>query len=296
MLNIIRKLSGNFSQCDSSARLASSFCRAAFKNKNNGELPNKSPSPTWRGGSGSNSDLIISFSDGGDTDSGSEDSSSQQKVNFKGNKEKVDRSIVKPAQTLYQKEQTLRHGVKSQRKIGPKRNMAGPPSGSLFTRAQGSSNVIRVENQIPAQLVNSSVKIIPHKEIGQISDINATEDKLRSLREQIALRENVLRRQKMSIPMNKDPELEVNVDMPSSLDGSSTNKEKNHLNHDGKQLEVSCNTVIEDMVRQQLWKKPTSGKTNEIGEQCGVLPHQLQVTEKKPSVIILTVFFMLMTR
>ncbi|CAA7389649.1 unnamed protein product [Spirodela intermedia] len=217
----------------------------------NSQLRNKSLNPTLHGRSSSNDNLIISFSDGDDTDSNPEDSISQRKVNVKGNKEEVDR-FRKPLQASHLQPQILQRGIDYRRKIVPMKTSIGHPSSSLFTKAHGPYSRIlgpsdgpTVENQTPVQRDDFTNKILSHKEIGHVSDVNVADDKVRSLREQIAVRENVLRLQKMSSPEIKDvialsdglcsdSSLKLEAKGPTMTNpfGSSINKEDKRLKHD----------------------------------------------------------------
>ncbi|CAA6654934.1 unnamed protein product [Spirodela intermedia] len=276
----------------SGTSLADAQQRTTLENHNkNSQLRNKSLNPTLHGRSSSNDNLIISFSDGDDTDSNPEDSISERKVNVKGNKEEVDR-FRKPLQASHLQPQILQRGIDYRRKIVPMKTSIGHPSSSLFTKAHGPYSRIlgppddpTVENQTPVQRDDFTNKILSHKEIGHVSDVNVADDKVRSLREQIAVRENVLRLQKMSSPEIKDvialsdglcsdSSLKLEAKGPTMTNpfGSSINKEDKRLKHD----EQSSTKVRSDHLSpaQQPLRKSTAqtdGQPLETSCHLGVM-------------------------
>lgn len=292
--------SGNLPHVNSPSFLADVQQRTTLENNNkNSQLRNKSLNPTLHGSSSSNDNLIISFSDGDDTDSNPEDSNSQRKDNVKGNKEEVNRPR-KLLQTSHLQPQIFQRGIDYRKKIVPKKTSIGHPSGLLFTKAHGpysrilgASDGPAVENQTPVQQGDFTNKIISHKEIGHVSEANVADDKVRSLREQIAVRENVLRLQKMSCPESKDGitlsdgfcsnsslKMEAKRPMMTSPLDSSISKETKRLKHD----EQSSSKVRSDHLSpaQQPLRKSTpemDGQPLETSCHLGVMnmigSHQL---------------------
>ncbi|MQL74764.1 hypothetical protein Taro_007109 [Colocasia esculenta] len=166
-------------------------------------LPNESRDPAWHGHSDSNDNLIINFSEGDDTDSNSEESDSGRTTKDTVGRKKVDRSR-RLLQTSSLQHEMLQKRSNNQMKVLPTRMTVGHPS---VTKAQNGyprmlGPTVGKETSIHRHAPTN--KVLSRPELGHVSDVNMADDKVRSLRQQIAVRENELRLQKRSIPESKD--------------------------------------------------------------------------------------------
>ncbi|XP_078429149.1 zinc finger C3H1 domain protein isoform X2 [Wolffia australiana] len=233
-------------------------------------LQNKTPS-SWNGHSGSNDNLIISFSDGEDVDSEFENANLQIMSSVKVNEGEIDKSR-RPMNSSNLESKILQRKINHQKMATIGKKTIDHPLEPLRTGTLGSSVGTAFEKPCPVHQENPAAKSIRNKE-GRVADVNVTEDSLKSLREQIAKRESVIRLQRKSYDGKKD-------EIPL-LQGSYVSKENQYLKPTVNSSETSSLLRSGNMVARHSSSKHASERSNAADEPSAEAFGQSQVKEKE---------------